>query len=256
MSIVIGGCNSNNSQKSERHLPMEGGFNFRDMGGIRTKDGKSIKWGKIVRSDDLHNLTGADLEYLSAIPIISIVDFRSEDEMKSAPDKLPASTKNYYPYSINPGNLNAAADGLDNLATMNMDSVMMQINVMLVSDSASIKRYRDFFNLLQDEKNVPLLFHCSAGKDRTGMAAALILYALGVDEVQIMEDYLLSNKYIGAKYAKYVEQYPELKSLFEVKREYVSAGINKIKADYGSVEKYLVDVLEVDIEKFRDTYLY
>lgn len=240
----------------ERHLAMQGGFNFRDMGGICTKDGRNVKWNKIIRSDDLHNLTEADLEYLSAIPIVSIVDFRSEDEVESEPDKLPGSTKNYYPYSIDPGSLNAAAGESRKLAKMSMDDIMMQINVMLVSHSESIKRYKDFFNLLQDEEKLPLLFHCSAGKDRTGMAAALILYALGVDEVQIMEDYLLSNKYIGAKYAKYVEQYPELKPLFEVKREYISAGINKIKADYNSVEKYLVDVLDVDIEKFRAIYLH
>lgn len=241
---------------AERHLPMTGGFNFRDLGGIKNINGKYTKWGKIFRSDDLQNLTDADLQYLSSIPIISIVDFRSESEMQAAPDKLPGGIMKYYPYSINPGNLSGAANALSDLSSMNIDSVMMQINVMMVTEEEGIQRFRDFFALLQDEKNVPLMFHCSAGKDRTGMASALVLSALNVEESRIIEDYMLSNQYITEKYAQYIAQYPELKSLFQVKPEFIGAGLQRIKADHGSVENFLKNVLNVDIEKLRSMYLY
>jgi len=240
---------------AERHLPMEGGHNFRDLGGYITKDGRSVKWGKIFRSDELSTLTDADLKYLSSIPIISIVDFRSTEEIQKAPDKIPASVQVDYAYSITPGNLTAVTD-LSSLMSMDMDSLMQNINILLISDTVSINRYRDFFDLLQHENDVPLLFHCTAGKDRTGMGAALVLSALGVDEQTIMEDYLLSNTYLKEKYAGYIQEYPSLEPLFTVRSSYLQAGLNEIKKKYGSIEKYLTEVLKVDIQKFRDMYLY
>lgn len=240
---------------AERHLPMTGGYNFRDLGGIRTSGGKYIKWGNIFRSDDLHHLTDADLNYLSSIPLISIVDFRSEDEIKRSPDRLPFSVKKDYGYSISPGNL-LAAKSLSDLKQEQMDSAMMEMNVLLVTDSSCVNRYKDLFALLQNEKNVPLMFHCSAGKDRTGMGAALILFALGVDEDIIINDYLSSNKYLGDKYAEYIAQNPNLKPLFEVNEKYIKAGLDKIKKDHGSIENYLTEILDVDIKKMREKYLY
>jgi len=242
---------------ADKHLPMSGGYNFRDLGGYRTTDGKYVKWGKILRSDDLHKLTDEDLGYLSSIPLASIVDFRSEDEMKQAPDKDPKSLKQNYKYSISPGNLMAAISAdRHNITEMKADSLMMGMNELLVADSACIDQYRKFFELLQDDSKVPLMFHCSAGKDRTGMGAALVLFSLGVDEQTIMDDYLLSNKYLANKYAKYKAEYPAMTPLFEVKAAFLQAGIDRIKKDHGSVENYLTKVLNVDIKKMREKYLY
>lgn len=242
---------------AEKHLPMEGGFNFRDLGGIRNTEGKYVKWGKIFRGDELHNLTESDLQYLSSIPLISIVDFRSPSEIEAAPDKNPSSLKENYAYSIEPGNLSDFAGmNFNNLRAGEMDSMMMQLNIQLVTDPRYIERYREFFNLLQNENDVPLLFHCTAGKDRTGMGAALVLSSLGVDEEVIYQDYLLSNQYLEEKYGKLKSEYPNLAALFGVKREFLQAGIEQIKKDHGSVEKYLTDVLNVDLEKMKNMYLY
>jgi protein-tyrosine phosphatase len=244
---------------SEQHLPMEGGYNFRDLGGYRTKEGRYVKWGKIFRSDDLHNLTDADLAYLASIPLASIVDFRSEQEMRQAPDKNPTSVKMNYPYSISPGNLMAAASSIEDLYKLTAeqaDTLMMGMNILLVTDSACVNRYRDFFRLLQDDDNIPLMFHCSAGKDRTGMGAALVLLALGVDEETVLKDYLLSNTYLSDKYANYKNESPALKALFEVKPEFLQAGLNRIKEDYSSVENYLEKALNVDTDKMKDKFLY
>ncbi|MDL2323334.1 tyrosine-protein phosphatase, partial [Bacteroidales bacterium OttesenSCG-928-A17] len=227
--LLMSTCNNNTPV---RHLPMEGGYNFRDLGGYKTTDGKSVKWGKIFRSDDLANLTENDLAYLSAIPIVSIVDFRSESEMENAPDKLPASVENYCPLSVSPGNMDSGSI-MNPSDSISPEQMMEQINILLVSDSAIIAQYKTFFALLQEKENIPLLFHCSAGKDRTGMGAALILFALGVDEETIFEDYLASNNYLEGKYSNMITAYPELTPFFTVKEEYLKSGLNTIKKEYG-----------------------
>lgn len=246
---------NNNFVLSETHLPLKGSFNFRDLGGIRTTDGKYVKWGRIFRSDDLHHLTNEDIFYLESILLVSVVDFRSPEEVKRSPDKLPRTVKAYYEYSITPGNLLAAMN-LAELKEEQMDTAMMHMYESLVVDTTSVNRYKDLFALLQSDGDVPLLFHCSAGKDRTGVAAALVLFALGVDENTIIDDYLLSNAFLGDKYASYIAQNPNLKPLFRVKIEFIGASIAKIKKDHGSVLNYLTEVLKVDIEKFRNKYLY
>lgn len=241
---------------SDEHLPMSGGYNFRDLGGIKTKDGKYVKWGKIFRSDDLHNLTDADLIYLNNIPLVSVVDFRAQDEIERGPDKVPASVKEDYALSISPGDILAAASSPDGLTTEQASNIMVKMNEILVTDSACVAQYKKFFDLLQNEANVPLMFHCSAGKDRTGMGSALILSALGVEENVIMDNYLQSNIYLADKYAAYIAERPALKPFFEVKPEYLKAGLDKIKKDHGSIENYLTNVLKVDIQKMKDMYLY
>lgn len=240
---------------SERHLPMAGGYNYRDLGGIMNTEGKYVKWGRVLRSDDLHNLTDADLKYLSSIPLISIVDFRTEDEIKTAADKDPATVVENYKLSISPGNL-MTAKNLTSMSSEEIDSFMLNMNKILVTDPSVIAQYKKFFELLQNESDTPLMFHCSAGKDRTGMGAALILFSLGVDEETIMNDYLLSNVYLADKYSEYITKYPHLKPLFEVQPEYLKSGIDQIKKDHGSVENYLTTILNVDIDKMKSLYLY
>lgn len=244
---------------AERRLPMEGGYNFRDLGGYRTTDGKFTKWGRVFRSDDLHTLTDADLNYLSSIPVITIVDFRSKEEIQEAPDREVPSAHNNYAYSISPGNLTSSSDSaafdLSALQSMDMDSMMMAINIQLVTDPESIRMYKRFFSLLLENRG-PLLFHCTAGKDRTGMAAALFLLGLGVDEETVMNDYLLSNEFIREKFAPLVARYPSFAPLAGVNARYLQAGLDRIKSDHGTVENYLKEALNVDIEKLRQTYLY
>lgn len=240
---------------AERHLPMTGGYNFRDLGGFKTTDGKYVKWGKVFRSDDLNKLTDADLKYLNSIPLISIIDFRSPSEIKLSPDKMPRSTRNNYAFSITPGNL-SSIDDIKNMTTDQINNTMKSINQMLVTDSSCIAQYRLYFDLLQDEAETPLMFHCSAGKDRTGMGAALFLYSLGVDEKTILNDYLSSNKYLGDKYKPILTQHPNLKPLLEVDESFLKAGIEQIKKDHGSIENYLTNILNVDLNKMRQLYLY
>lgn len=240
---------------AERHLPMKGGYNFRDLGGFRTQDGRYTKWGKIFRSDDLNHLSDDDLNYLSSIPLTTIVDFRSEEEISKAPDKNPASLKNNYQLKIDPGSVLSFAEIADK-SDAEMEQIMMELNEILVTEDTCVAQYREFLSLLQSDNDVPLMFHCSAGKDRTGIGAALILSALGVDRETIIADYLASNQYLGDKYAPLKAEHPALTALFEVRQKYIEAGLAKIETEYGSIDAFLTDVLKVDIEAMKSKFLY
>lgn len=243
---------------AEKHLPMEGGYNFRDMGGLKNRDGRFVKWGKVFRADDLSHLTDADLAYLGAIPIATVVDFRSASEIEKAPDRLPKETKNHLLLSINPGSLSGA--GFDDMKALlkkvGAVEVMKDINRSLSTDSAHIEQYRRFFEALQTDSDIPLLFHCTAGKDRTGMAAALFLYSVGVDESVIFEDYMQSNVYLKDKYATFNTEHPDLAPMFGVQSDYLKAGIDEIVKNHGSVEVYLEKMLKVDLAKMKEKFLY
>lgn len=235
-------------------LPLKGAFNARDLGGIETKDGHTIKWKKVFRSDELGNLTEQDWEYLQKIPLVSIVDFRSSTEIDTSPDKAPSSIASY-PLSINPGNLTVTDYNFWMDKDFDAEDFMKNLNLQLVSDSVSIGQYREFFRILQQPESVPLLFHCTAGKDRTGMGAALFLAALGVDEETIYSNYLESNKNLEGKYAKMLEEHPEAEKMFGVQRSYLETGLSYVKETYGSIENYLTEVLAVDIDKLKELYL-
>lgn len=243
----------NSTILAERVLPMTGAFNFRDLGGIKLRDNRKVKWGKLFRADELTNLTAEDIAYLGSIPISSVIDFRAEGEIKRAPDKLPLSTQFTYPLSITPGAMRT--DGVQSRGVSSFSNQMKHTNRLYVSDSACIRAYRIMFAIIQNNLSAPLVFHCSAGKDRTGMAAALILFALGASEEVVLEDYMLSKTHIADKYTAMVERYPRTAPIFTVKKPYLLAGINQMKRDYGSVMNFLTQELRVDIPRLRRIYL-
>jgi Protein tyrosine/serine phosphatase len=107
---------------------------------------------------------------------------------------------------------------------------------------------------LMSEENTPLLFHCSAGKDRAGFGAALFLASLGVDRKIIIDDYLLTNKYLKDKYSDIVAQMPVLKPLFEVRKEYILAAFEVIDNEYGGIDSYLTNQLGVNLKRMRELY--
>ena len=239
---------------AEKRLPMEGCYNLRDLGGIRTKDGRMVAWGQLFRSDDLSNLTDVDIRYLGSIPIRTVIDFRAASEYKHSPDRLPISVNRIYPLFIQPGQISRERIQTY-LSENNMDAAMVDMNKLFVTDPICIKRYTEFFKIIQERRNLPILFHCSAGKDRTGLAAALVLYALGVDEKTIMHDYLLSAEYIKDKYSIIDNKYPRIKPLFTVEAKYLQASFNLLKRRYGSIDNFLEFVLKADANKLRSIYL-
>lgn len=230
-------------------LPLEGAYNVRDLGGYQTKDGKRVKWHKVIRSGDLNHLTEKDLDYLANLGIVSYIDFRDTSEIKSTPDKFPVTLKNYFEMSVSPGNMNSLEEDLEN---MDLNAYMIELNRLLVRDFQYV--YADFFRVLMDEKNIPLLFHCTAGKDRTGFGAALFLSSLGVDRETIMQDYLLSAEYVSEKYASIVERHPHFAPALTVKPEYLQGAFDVIDQEFGGMENYLINHLGVDLEVMKEVY--
>lgn len=239
---------------AERHLPMAGGYNFRDLGGFSGANGNRVAWGKFFRTDGLSALTDADLTYLASIPVVTIVDFRTAEENEHHPDKIPASVKNVLRLPIAPGYMSErAARNLEDYASP--DEFMLEMYRDLALDPDITASYRRFFAAVQAENDVPIIFHCSAGKDRTGLAAALILTALGVDREVILADYEASNGYLGDKYAAYIAQKPYLKSLFTVKKTFLLEAFTLLEAEYGSLAAYLETALDVDVAAMRRRFL-
>ena len=239
---------------AERHLPMAGGYNFRDLGGFAGTNGGRVAWGKFFRTDGLSTLTEGDLAYLTSIPVVTIVDFRTAEENEHAPDKIPASVKNVLRLPIAPGYMSErAARNLEDYASP--DEFMLEMYRDLALDPGITASYRQFFAAVQAEKDIPIIFHCSAGKDRTGLAAALILAALGVDRETILADYEASNRYLGDKYAPYIAKKPYLRGLFTVKKAFLLEAFRLLESEYGSLAAYLETALDVDIAAMRRRFL-
>lgn len=251
---------------SEKVLPVNG-YNFRDLGGIKTTDGKYVRWGKLFRTDEMYKLTPDDLKYLESSGLKTVVDFRTDTEkeggfggiMPESYDVLPSSVKEAKNLPINAGNIfsDEILGQIKGGATLDdMAQVMINSYVEMVTVDEYVAQYKEFFRLLQDESSLPLSFHCSAGKDRTGVATMLILTALGVDKTTIMADYMLSAKLVEPKYEKYVKMIGVIAPLVTVDEQYLNAAYDKIEEKYGSVTTFLTDALGVDIQKMKDMYLY
>ncbi|MDR2636190.1 MAG: tyrosine-protein phosphatase [Campylobacteraceae bacterium] len=232
---------------SERLLPMQGAYNVRDVGGYKTDDGRTVKWGKVFRSGSLNQLTNADKTYLENIGIRTVVDFRESSEKILSPDEHLNSVTKRLEYPVNAGNIMQVVQ----TAEENMQS-MVEVNRLFVTDFQD--EYRRFFETLMSEEK-PLLFHCSAGKDRAGFAAAMFLSALGVDKETVIQDYLLSSIYVEEKYALYVRMFPHMAPVMTVYEEYIEAAFDTIDTKYGGVENYLRNELGVDLELMKSIYV-
>lgn len=238
----------------EDRLPIAGGYNFRDLGGIPTKDGKLTAWGKLFRADDLSTLAEEDLAYLESIPLHTVVDFRTLEAAKRSPDKLPSTVKQYVQLPLVPGNLDPR-EAIEPGQEPVWEEFMQHMSVDLVVSPENIAVYRSLFAHLQNAESQPLLFHCAAGKDRTGIAAAYILFSLGVEKEEVLKNYMASAFYLQGKYDGLIAKNPSRAALFTVKREYLLAAIDAMEKKSGSVDKYLVKVLGVDLKRMRELYL-
>jgi protein-tyrosine phosphatase len=242
---------------AERLLPLEGGHNFRDLGGYRTASGRKVRWGKLYRSAAMSGLTAGDYAYLGKLGIRSVCDFRSTSERKSGPNLWVDDAKISYwtrDYALSASNSGAI---LSSLASGKATPELMR-DVMLTTyrdfPEAQKPAYTEMFAQLVDGK-LPLAFNCTAGKDRTGLGAALVLTALGVPFETIKADYLLSNRYLDASAIKADKSLsmmmsrlsPEVAApLVGVEAAYLDAAFAEINKRYGSVDAYLSDGLGLD----------
>jgi protein-tyrosine phosphatase len=244
-----------------RVLPLAGGQNFRDLGGYSTCDGRRVKWGRVFRSGSLSRLTPADFDYLSGLRIRTICDLRSTGERRSEPNKwYQVANIGYWAreYDVGFGELRKLlASGLS--TPEDARAAMLTGYRQLPFDHAVA--YRELFARLAAGE-VPLVVNCSAGKDRAGTAAALILSALGVPREAVIEDYLLTDEVLDIQKA-FLDRAHERKSslanhsagvvnaILKSDAGYLRAGLAAIEDRHGTITTYLQEELGVTPQALR-----
>ena len=235
--------------------------NLRDLGGLTTMDGKKVKPGLLFRSGKLDAATASDIEMLSnSLHIGKIVDFRMEDEAKQAPDPTIPGVENVYIKVFQTQSSYETLRNSDPVKVLKniLDEHFLQNFYWEILDSElGQKGYSRFLNILADTaENEAVLWHCSEGKDRAGLAAFLILHILGVSREQIIQDFLYSN----TVYAQRIEAFrksmatmgfkdadaEELVTVVGVSAAYLENTIIKLEEKYGSLDIYIRDRLGVD----------
>ena len=257
-----------------RLLPLEGGSNFRDVGGYKTKDGHTVSRGLIFRSGAMTSLTSADMDYLEQFEFKTVVDFRSSEERTLYPNVWAVNAGVEVvarDYSLIPS-LQSLGASKDPVKAISEAYPNMLVNIE--------PQLRTLVTRLLDGKT-PLVFNCSAGQDRTGTTAALLLTVLGVSKDTIIEDYLLStdfrqtaNEQGGVDLVKAAETNDFAKMMLRFSkghegpsrpnslltpegRPFLDFTLEWIDTEYGSVEGYFEKQLgfsAADIEKLRAMY--
>ena len=231
------------SETPARHLNLQGASNFRDVGGYPTADGRITRWRRIFRSNHLGQLTAEDVEAVRGLGVRSAFDFRGVDERMGGVCCVSEITVHSLP--IEPTVVAALRARLAD-ATLTAPAAL---EIMRESYRNYVRHnthsFRTLFGHLLEDR-APLVIHCTAGKDRTGFACALILHALGVPDEVIAEDYLLTNRFYRRDPSAAVELPEDVRAAIgSVETSYLEAGFEAVRAEYGDLETYLRDGLKL-----------
>lgn len=266
-----------------RAYVFEGADNIRDLAGIKTKDGRTVKSGRLVRADGLGNLSAGDIRFLTEeMQVKTAVDFRTAEERRDSPEpELPGVEMLWIPL------LNEQVEGitheqdeedkkqdptgfLGRLLASGLDGRgYMETTYRELAVTAKAREgYRRFFKVLLARKEGAVLWHCSKGKDRTGIGAALTLFALGVSEEAIYEDYQKTNDYlreqIEASMASVRRKVAneklreDIHALHLAQESYLAAYLDEVRKGWGSPDAFLERELGVgraEKERLRELYL-
>jgi len=229
---------------NSRHLNFEQIINFRDIGGYRTRDGRTVAWRRVFRSGEFHRMTRNDLERLTGeIGVTSVVDLRSEMEAREHGTGLLSRTNvKYHSIPFMTGGGNREDDERMFLEISNMGEFYLH----LVRRNEFGNRIVEALEIIADPDNHPLVFHCAVGKDRTGILAAVLLSILGVADDDIIEDYVLSEPYMDEllsqanddpEMAEFIKHLPDF--FWKAAPESMALFLSTLRQEYGSVKDYL-----------------
>ncbi|MDD9963771.1 MAG: tyrosine-protein phosphatase [Gammaproteobacteria bacterium] len=251
------------SMSYRRLLPLEGGSNFRDLGGYRTADGQTVARGMLFRSGAMTGLTDADMAYLDGFEIKTIVDLRSNEEISLYPNhwaakhRIEVVTGGYSFAAMMSGEESGERPAMSELYPRLLESIGPQI--------------KTYFDEALGE-GAPMVVNCSAGQDRTGIVSALMLLLLGVPEPTVIEDYLLSTDFrrpaieqAGVDLAEAAKTNAFAAMMLEYRKAmphpdrpnplvttdgvpYLAFVIDRIRDEYGSVEAYAEKELGIDAQ--------
>lgn len=284
--LFCAGCRAELSENSQS-LSLTGVGNARELGGYTTEDGRTVKHGVLLRTAKLAKATEADIERLLSVYHLAVdVDFRGDNETESAPDPEMEGVEYLNIHILDdsadpPEELEAEIAALEEQG-VEIDQITRlrlfqkyggftdQMYVDILSSDAGKAGYSRFFQaLLELPEDRAILFHCSQGKDRTGCGAMLILFALGVDEETVMQDYLLTNEYNAALIAEERAYLIEngigedeldefMKTMDQVYPEFMANAIQWMTETYGSPMGYIMQelgVTEPQIQALRNKFL-
>ena len=248
--------------------------NLRDLGGYKTKDGRTVKRGLVYRSNQLHHVSPEDMMKISKLGLKNSFDLRTFDERQPRPDEVPPEVDVVWldVLADAPGAGPAQNEKLmqdpkaanEAFGGGKADEGFKASYRQFVSLPSARHEFRKLFLMLGDSNELPALFHCTTGKDRTGWAAAL-LTLLGVPKEVVVADYLKSNDYIIPMYQKVIDEFVKAGgekeiplALLGVKKVYLEAAFGEMRTKYGTIEKYFFDGLGIDAAQqkaLRDIYL-
>ncbi len=257
-------------EDQRRWLPFDGAGNFRDLGGYEGADGGRVRWGMAYRSDMLARLSDDDLRRLQGLAIRLVCDLRSEAEQLNHPSRLPEQDRpEVFSLTIWPQTENQAAELLrgaqfrlweqaTDITGEDARQVMCSFYRSYVAHNTG--PYGAFLKRLCHHQHRPVLIHCAAGKDRTGVAAALLLRALGVSEDQVVEDYILTNNRVHKWTNKYRQDAPpaHVAAVLQADPDYIQAALEEIIRGYGSFDAYLREGLGIsdsERDQLRQAFL-
>lgn len=260
---------------ADRSLHLASAPNLRDVGGYRTEDGRWVRMGLVFRSDGIDELSDADRATLEAVGVRLVCDLRTAYERDQTPDILPGGAEGLV--------LDVLADGEDvsravTEAILSGDSVaqdellgegagrqlMIDGGAAYVSLPSARDSYSRMFRRFSDPESLPAMFHCSAGKDRTGWGTAALLSVLGVPRETVVADYLASNDYLAGSIEETLAQAGALvdpallEPVLAVDEAYQQSSFDTVEAEYGTIVDYAVEGLGLDeatIEALRDQLL-
>lgn len=244
--------------KDDRKLEIKNIFNIRDLGGLRNKEHKIIKNKLIIRSSALDKLDNEDIKVLKEeYNLKKIIDLRVNDEANRNKD-ISIKGVDYLNISILPNR----TPGISKEEKVDKLPSLAETYKTFVLDKYCEEAFSKALNIIINNRDGAILYHCSAGKDRTGILTAYILYLLDVDEKLIKQDYLLSNihnrTYARKAFFDYLKKTKNLSTainihkMFVCKKEYINSVLELIYKDYPSVKEYLFDRLHIDRKQVED----
>ena len=246
-----------------RQVALDGAVNVRDIGGYRSAHGLQVVRGRLFRGDTLSQLTSADVDRLDRLGLRTVIDFRTPGEvLLGGDDRLPWGVE-FASFPVSGGDLGAVYELIASgdherqrreLGGGRAASFMAEMNRGFVSDGRQREAFGAAMQLLCAPGRLPLLYHCSSGKDRAGWMTAIVLTALGVPRELVLRDYLLSNDYHRTGYQKLrfdlvktgIVADPELlRPIVDQSATYLGAAFEEADRRYGSFGRFLTHGLEV-----------